>query len=418
MAVAIAKFGWLLGAVVTVVLLALNVHVSMLLWRVRMRCPAKTYMELAHEAYAGAPPQLQRFMVLITGASQHLIILCFLSVYTLTFGKAFGMMFYSIHYCLPQWTLIGCMFVLPFVASARRLGEWQSLIWINCASILATVAVPLLVMANAGVEQTRRPGSAVLAIADLDVSGVTSGVSIMFFAFTSQFMIVEIMSEMRDLSEFPRAYIVWSAPFQAFAFLICGLGGYYYQGDKVTGMIVDSIPFGIYLQAAAILLLIHMIITFVIKGIVICREIQHAHSPQVVDDPSPRGWLYWVALVTAVMAFSYIVAQMVPFFVDLIDLIGAFISPIVNFILPILLYRRWLQDSGEHDDKPGYLEQAVIIFEAILALLLLFVGTYNASSNIVVKWRTYGYPFACHCEGLWNTCDCSAMHPGMEQCLT
>merc|ERR1740130_971044 len=120
-------------------------------------------MELAEGAFAGAPPEQRRFAILFTGITQQVLIAGFLGVYTLSLGKAFGMIFYSVHICLPHWTLIGCIFVLPFVASARRLGAWQSLIWLNCASILATVIIPLVVMARQGVDQSRISGSSMQA---------------------------------------------------------------------------------------------------------------------------------------------------------------------------------------------------------------------------------------------------------------
>merc|ERR1719231_1414522 len=105
------------------------------------------------------------------------------------------------------------------------------------------------------------------------------------------------MSEMQDVSQFPKAYAVMSAPFQGLAFLICGLGGYYFRGDLVAGMIIDGIPFGPWFQAAAVCLIVHMVITWIIKGIVFCRAMQVAWDPKVAEDGSKQGWVQWGALV-------------------------------------------------------------------------------------------------------------------------
>merc|ERR1719263_646723 len=156
-----------------------------------------------------------------------------------------------------------------------------------------------------GVEKSRIPGSSVHAVAELNLSNTMLGLSIMLFSFTSQFMLVEIMHEMKDVADFPKAYTMASAPFQGLAFLICGLGGYYFRGDLVTGIIVDTIPFGAWFQLAAVCLIIHMVITWVIKGIVFCRALQAAWDPGIVDDGSKTGWIHWGALVAAVMAASY-----------------------------------------------------------------------------------------------------------------
>merc|ERR1712217_830971 len=63
---------------------------------------------------------------------------------------------------------------------------------------------------------------------------------------------------------------------------------------------------------------------------------------------------------------------------------------------------------------PGPIESLVIVMELALALILVIFGTYEAVANIMTKWETYGYPFACHCQDIWNTCECSAEHAGMN----
>eukprot|EP00401_Gymnodinium_catenatum_P046080 CAMPEP_0117505966 /NCGR_PEP_ID=MMETSP0784-20121206/25660_1 /TAXON_ID=39447 /ORGANISM="" /LENGTH=68 /DNA_ID=CAMNT_0005301415 /DNA_START=1 /DNA_END=207 /DNA_ORIENTATION=+ len=61
-------------------------------------------------------------------------------------------------------------------------------------------------------------------------------------------------------------------------------------------------------------------------------------------------------------------------------------------------------------------EKLLIAFELVFAVVLMVMGTHTAAERIMSSWSTYGYPFDCHCEDLWNTCDCSAAHSGMESC--
>lgn len=416
MGVSIAKFGWLLGAIVTIIMLALNMHVSVVLWRVKRQFPdAHTYVEVAVAAFTGQSPEQQRAMYGVTATAQYLLIGGFLGVYTLSLGKSLGMVFYDWHLCLPVWTFIGCLVTLPFVATARKLGTWKSLIYLNCLTILATVFIPLAVMANQGVEKSRIPGAEIVAIADLDPGWMT-GLAIMMFSFSGQFMIVEIMSEMKDVDEFPKAYIWISGPFQAFVFLTCGLGAYYYQGDLIHGMIVDNIPFNMWFRIAAACLIVHMIITWVFKGIVLCRGIQDFSCPDLKESDSKWSWTVWFMLVSTTLLLSWLIANVVPFFVDLVDIIGASLSPFTCFILPYWCYSRWLSDFGKDEDRVGWYEWPFVFIEITLAVIILLVGTYFALTNIYNDWETYGYPFSCHCQGIWNTCECSASHPGMEHC--
>jgi len=417
MGVSIAKFGWLLGAIVTLFMLGLNMHISIVLWRVKRQFPdAHTLPELAAAAFTQTSPEHQRFVFGVAATCQYTLIGGFLCVYTLSTGKSLGMMFYDWHLCLPVWTVIGCLVTLPFVATARKLGTWRSLIYLNCVTIVLTVCIPLGVMALQGVEKSRIPGAAVLPVSDVQIGPWFTALSIMMFSFSGQFMIVEIMSEMKDIDEFPKAYVWMSGPFQAFVFLACGLGAYYYQGDKIHGMIIDNIPFGMPFRIAAACLIVHMIITWVFKGIVLGRGLQDFWCPTLKDADSKWGWMVWFMIVSAALAASWFIAGVIPFFVDLVDIIGALLSPTCCFCLPYWCYFRWLSDYGKDDDRLSWSEWIFVAIELTLAVLITLFGTYFAVTNIIVSWETYGYPFECHCQGIWNTCECSASHPGMEHC--
>lgn len=418
MATAIADYGWALGSVVLVVLLTMNVHISMLLWRVRMGCPeSRTLMQLAAGAFANSSQEERTFACSFIGIVQYTFIFALLGVYTLSFGKGLAMLMYNIHVCLPVWAFIGCCIIWPVHAVARTLGHWSSLVVLNVATIVGTIAIPLLVLAAEGVQNSRPADSHFYAVADpFTFRGALRGANIMTFAFTSQFMLIEIIAEMKEPAEFPKAYVQIAAPFQLAAFLIVGVGGYYLVGDQVTGMIGDNIAFGFWFRVAAACLLVHMIITFMIKSIVICRAIHNKYDPEGADDDSPHAWSVWSIIVAVMVAASWLASQIVPFFTDFVDLLGASLTPIGCYIIPIYLYRRWLRDFGSQDDQIGNVEWAIICLELVFSICMIIFGTWEAVTQIYASWETYGYPFSCHCENTWNTCECSAGHVGMEQC--
>merc|ERR1712232_1089818 len=84
---------------------------------------------------------------------------------------------------------------------------------------------------------------------------------------------MEIISEMKNISKLPKAYATISAPFQLGMFMLAGIGGYCFMGDKVTGMMNENLPFGISFQIAAMCLLTHMLISYLIKGVVFCKSL-------------------------------------------------------------------------------------------------------------------------------------------------
>jgi len=417
MGMAVAKFGWLMGSVVILLLLSMNVHVSLLMWRVRMGCPATyTYLDLASAAFSRAPAWQRRGMELTTAGLQQLFLFLTLALYSLSIGRGLGTFFYAeFRLCLPLLVLLGLAVLLPVHISARSLGQYQSLIALNVLTIMGSALIPLGHMALSGAENTLAPGSEMQAVADLSFSGMLSGLEVMSFAFTSQFMLVEIMAEMRDPEQFPTAYMI-SAPFQGIMFLLAGVGTYVYMGSQVSGILGENLPFGPTFRVASACLLIHMLITFLIKGVVFCRWAQQLWNPGGLNDTSSKGLAGWSATVALSMGFSWLLASIVPFFTDLMELLGAFLTPMACYIVPIVLYVRYLYDKPNKDETIGPLERGVLVLEVLLSLVLMTFGTYFAVTTIASNWHRYGMPFECHCQNIWSTCECSAQHAGMERC--
>jgi amino acid permease len=418
MAVAVKLMGWAMGAVAIVVLLAMNVHISILLWRVHMRHPqARTFMELTSAVCASMPEGTRACVVGLVGAAQSSFLFLVLGLYSLSIGEGLGKLFYETQLCLPLWTLIGSLVLLPVHVNATSLGSYKSLIYVNCSTILGSIFVPLIYMSTLGVEVTRPPTAGFYAVnPNLSFSDAVRGVSIFAFAFTGQFILVEIISEMKDREEFPKAYTCLSAPFQCAAFMIVGLGGYYFKGDSVDGIIVDTIGFGPTFRLAAMCLLSHMLITYLIKGIVFCKGVHRSLEGDGADEKGNRAWAVWASIVGCTIALTWFTAQLVPFFNDLVDLLGASLTPFCCWIVPIGLYVSTVSSGGLKDRSIGLVEWAIIGVELLLSVVLMIAGTGITVAHIFEQWQSYGGPFECHCESLWNTCECSAMQPGMEYC--
>lgn len=416
MPLAVGQLGYALSVIVIILMLAMNLHISMLLWRAFIRHPeARTLSGLVRAVMEGSSPSLRYAMTSAVDIGQSVCIFAELGLYALTFGKALGMLLYETFLCLPVWTFLASSVVLIFQSNARSLGTYSSLIWLNCATIVGTVMIPLIYMAAQGVETSRPLGSKFLAIAEhIDVSVLSSSMSIFAFAFSGQLILVEIMSEMEHPADFPKAYSFISIPFQALAFLAAGIGGYYYRGSLVAGMIGDNIPFGLSYRAAAFCLLTHMLITYMIKAIVFCRRCHSVLHPEDAKSYSSKAWATWFLVTLMVLASSWLTAQVVPFFSDMVSLLGACLTPALCWVLPVFLfYSSHRRDGGQI----GPVEQFIIVLELLFCVALTFIGTYDCILKMLSHWHTYGGPFQCHCEDVWNSCSCSANHPGMELCF-
>ena len=101
---------------------------------------------------------------------------------------------------------------------------------------------------------------------------------------------------------------------------------------------------------------------------------------------------------------SFVVANAIPFFEELTSLIGGLLVPSLNMIFPILFYIRTKQMV---DLKIKGWEWVVYVFLIAFGALVTVVSTYMNLRAIIDGWSTYGAPFSCHCDQIWNTCDCS-----------
>jgi len=418
MPLAVANLGWLTGGLVMILMLFVNVHISILMWRVRMHCPeAHSYVDLAMGAFAGAPAWQRHAFATATVASQMIFMFCVLSLYLLSIGKGLGMLFHNVHLCLPTWALLAVGLLLPCACTSREMGSYKALVWVNILTLAGAVAIPLGYMMYAGIGDIRPEGSHPYAVLLPSITGVLSALNTFSFGFSGQFILTEVISEMQDPAEFPRSYAL-SAPFQLAAFLAAGLGGYLLVGDKISGMISENIPFGPVFQLAAICLVVHMLVSYLIKGVVFCGAVQRAIDREYSDsgDRRWRSWLSWDAIVLVVLLSAWLMANLVPFFADAVGLLGASLTPLSCFVIPILMFMRWYADAGIKRPHVSGLEWALMFCELALAVALILFGTITSLQDIRGHWHTYGGPFQCHCEGLWRTCACSGNHIGMEAC--
>lgn len=404
---AVAKLGWCLGAILILLMLAVNTHTAILLWRVHQVYPKTTsYSDLAVASFGTAnQPQKDAIQVLVAGAQYGSIFLS-LGLYSLSIGQGLGMLFYEVHLCLPVFTLAGCLLLLPLNFSVRNLHSFRWAPHINVACTLGTVLTPILWMTVHGLEVTRMETSRVVPFETLSAFNVFSAVSTVAFALQGHPIIVEILAEMTDTSEFPKAYIGLSAPFQACTFLGVGLSVYYFRGSASSEMLLTEIPFGGYNQIAALCMLTHMVITYVINSVVLGSKVDKWIRPSV-------GHLAWPIAVLSIVFGSYLTAQIIPFFDDLVDVLGTTLTPLLCLVIPITLLLRCVFDDRI---ALGKFEASVLMLELFFATVLIIQGTVSTLQHIVAQWHTYGWPFACHCEDIWNTCQCSANR--MADCLT
>merc|ERR1719229_1477558 len=136
---------------------------------------AKTYVGLCRGAFAQAPKWQRRTLLTLTGLSQYSFIFGLMGIYLLSAGKGLGMLFYTTELCLPKWSMVAAAILLPFAGTAREMGSYQSLVWINIITLCGTVLIPLVYFITQGVDEIRKEGSEMVVVAHMTPVGVLSG---------------------------------------------------------------------------------------------------------------------------------------------------------------------------------------------------------------------------------------------------
>ena len=157
----------------------------------------------------------------------------------------------------------------------------------------------------------------------------------------------------------------------------------------------DAIPEGISRQVAGLLLWGHVAVSYAINCQALCSSVDRYlvlrylpnENNSWFGDPGRR----WLALTFGVALASYLVSNAIPFFKDLVALIGALTSVPLTLTLPTLLHRKannlTLLNCRESLDS-----YAILIF----SLIFFVAGLIGAVSSIDQDWLNHGGAFSCH----------------------
>jgi len=326
-------------------------------------------------------------------------------------GEAFGIVFFNYQICKREWIFLGSIPIL-ILTQIRAFADMKFLLWFNMMTILTTILVSLAYVGSLGLSTTIPPGSETEVVAtSLTALSFTGAMSTFAFAYAGQFIYLEFMDEMQEPHDFPKALQRFSVPFQGFVYLITSCIGYYLKGQNATGLMVNWIPYNGWIRFAALLLFLHVIIVYLIKAQILATEFHRYLFPATLHRTSWLSRLHWFIITFAILIFCIFIAEIIPFFDSLTGLIGSSLVPVTNWMLPVVFFI-WVKQREQ--ESIAWYEWIVLIFILLLGLALTGVGTYSSWQSISDSWGNFGYPFSCGCEGIWNTCDCSSDHTGMD----
>lgn len=119
------------------------------------------------------------------------------------------------------------------------------------------------------------------------------------------------------------------------------------------------------------------------------------------------GWASWAGILLVLWILAFIIAEIIPFFSDLLSLMSSLFDSFFGFIFWGVAYMRmrhadygpgWITARGLRS-MTGFVVNLLLI---LFGLFFLTGGTYASVESIVMGYSTTGFggPFSCASNGL------------------
>ena len=119
------------------------------------------------------------------------------------------------------------------------------------------------------------------------------------------------------------------------------------------------------------------------------------------------GWASWTGILLVLWIFAFIIAEVIPFFTDLLSLMSSLFDSFFGFIFWGVAYMRMRQA----DHGPGWITArgfrsitgfVINFFLILVGLFFLTAGTYASVESIIIGYNANGFggPFSCASNGL------------------
>jgi hypothetical protein len=229
------------------------------------------------------------------------------------------------------------------------------------------------------------------------------------YTFIGQITLPSFIAEMKNPRDFPKA--LWAVTIaEIIVFSLVGSIVYAYSGTNyITAPAFGSIGNEKYLKVSFSFMIPTIIFLGVLYASVSARFIffrlfgktKHMGSHTVV------GWASWAGILAVLWVLAFIVAEVIPFFSDLLSLMSSLFDAFFGFIYWGVAYFR----MREEDFGPGYFKNRGIrgwagflfnVWLCAVGLLFLTGGTYATVQSIIdgYKAANFGGAFTCADNGV------------------
>lgn len=214
------------------------------------------------------------------------------------------------------------------------------------------------------------------------------------YTFVGQITYPSFIAEMKDPREFRKALtIVIAAEFIVFslagAIVYVYVGGYYITSPAFGSLTTTymKIAFSFAIPTIIFLGVLYSAVSSKFIFYNIFKGTPHISSNTVT------GWAAWIAIVGGTWVAAFIIAEVIPFFSDLLSLMSSLFDAWFGFIFWGVAYIQLRQQEfGEGWYRRlsvwGYFMLGLNVFWIVCGIVVLGPGTYSSVQSIIVSYQT------------------------------
>ncbi|VDC08000.1 unnamed protein product [Peniophora sp. CBMAI 1063] len=223
------------------------------------------------------------------------------------------------------------------------------------------------------------------------------------YTLIGQITLPSFIAEMRDPRDFPKA--LWASTIcSVIVFTLCGALMYHYVGNQyITAPAFGSltpefkkIAFSFAIPTIVYLGSLYSSVSARFMFFRLFRDSKHRHSNTVV------GWLVWASLIALTWIAAWVIAEVIPFFSDMLSLMSSLFDSWFGFIYWGMAYLTLYPGRSKWAGTIRTGETLVNYALIGLGLYILGAGTYVSVQSIIDSYRTdtVGSPFTCASNGI------------------
>lgn len=277
------------------------------------------------------------------------------------------------------WLLISMLCVFPLI-HFRSLSDASI---VSYFGVLTIAIVNVIIVVRCIIVDTDNSAPKAVEPYERSFRDVINGMTSLAFAYGGHVVMPDIQSEMRSPQDFSKS-IFLSQFFMLINYSVVGFLGFLTYGDLVGAPITQNLPDDAVRIFTNACLLLHVMVAYCIMSTVVTRALCDAWWPGMVTGTSlrrRRPALRWGMVSSAILVGCGLMALLVPFFSDLMNIWSSMGVFTLSFGVPPAFYL--MTNRGELSTLAIAVNGIIIVLAAGGAGL----GVWAAVADIVDKWQ-------------------------------